>query len=97
MQSNLPPLSFSARDLLARLVRTGATIRGDPTSATEPVWFCVDRCLKVALQVADVRELMQAGLIERQREQLYLASAEGRKAEGRSGAAADAARSATAY
>ena len=90
------PLSFSARDLLARLVRSEATIRCDLTTPAGAVWFCCPGCFEVALESVVVNELLQAGLIESQDTQRYRASAQGKKLAGRD-AAADAARSAKGY
>lgn len=95
-------LSFSARDLLTRLVREDGSIRGKITSLTEPLWFHQGNCPEIAVQIADVRELLQNALIEfwkdwiQYGEELYRASAAGRKGAGRK-AVADAARSATHY
>jgi hypothetical protein len=95
-------ISFSARDLLTRLVREDGAIRGCVTGLTEPLWFHVGRCPEIAVQVADVRELLQHGLIEfwkdwiQPGEQLYRASEAGRERAGKK-AIADAARSATQY
>src|ERR1700694_2982676 len=96
-------LSFSARDLLTRLVREDGAIRGKITSLTEPLWFHRGHCPEIAVQIADVRELLQNGLIEFWKdgiqsgeESSYRASAAGRKGAGRK-AVADAARSATHY
>jgi hypothetical protein len=81
-------LSFSARDLLVRLVRTDASIRGNPTNSAEPLWFHNGRCLESALQIEDVRELLRAGLIEpksewcRSEQELYRPSAEGKRTAG---------------
>jgi hypothetical protein len=89
-------LSFSAKDLLVRLVRATATIRCDPTNPKAPLWFHNDGCLEVALQVADVSDLLQAGFIECESGPVYRVSAEGKRAAGWS-AAADAAKSAATY
>lgn len=95
-------ISFSAKDLLARLVRANAAIRGNPTSSAEPMWFHNAGCLDIAVESADVHELLQAGLIEYQSEScqsgqnLYRASPEGKKMAGRE-AVADAAKSAAVY
>jgi hypothetical protein len=95
-------LSFSARDLLTRLVREDGAIRGKITSLTEPLWFHLRSCPEIAVQMVDVRELLQNGLIEFSKdsiesgEQLYRASAAGGKEAGNK-AIADAARSATHY
>ena len=95
-------LSFSARDLLARLVREGGAIRGKITSLTEPLWFHRGMCPEVTVQIADVRELMQHGAIEfwkhgiQPGDELYRASTAGQERAGRN-AVADAIRSATQY
>jgi hypothetical protein len=95
-------LSFSARDLLTRLVREDGAIRGKITNLTEPLWFRRGTCPEIAVQIADVRELLQNGLIEfwkdstQFQEQLYRASAAGLERAGRK-AVADAARSAMHY
>jgi|ERR1700686_3366102 hypothetical protein len=95
-------LSFSARDLLTRLVREDGAIRGKITSLAEPLWFYRGTCPEIALQIEDVRELLQNGLIEFWKdsiqfgEELYRASAAGLEKAGRK-AVADAARSATHY
>ena|SRR5579864_2148992 len=95
-------LSFSARDLLTRLVREEGTIRGRVMSLTEPLWFHRGTCPEIALQIADVRELLHHGLIEfwkdwiQPGEELYRASAAGLERAGRK-AVADAARSAKHY
>jgi len=95
-------ISFAARDLLARLVREDGAIRGRITSISEPLWFHVGCCPEIAIRVADVRELLQHGLIEfwkdwiQPGEELYRASGAGREMAGAK-AVADAARSATQY
>jgi len=95
-------LSFSARDLLTRLVREDGAIRCEITSLTEPLWFHRGACPEIAVQIADVRELLQNGFIEfwkdsiQPGEELYRASAAGLERAGRK-AVADAARSATHY
>jgi hypothetical protein len=95
-------LSFSARDLLARMVRANAAIRGNPTNPGEPLRFHSGGCLEGALEIADVHELLQAGLIKYQSEgcqsgqNLYRASEEGKRIAGPE-AIADAAKSAAAY
>jgi hypothetical protein len=87
---------------LTRLVREDGAVRGKITSLTEPLWFHRGACPEIALQSADVRELMQNGLIEywknaiQSGEELYRASAPGRNGAGRK-AVADAARSSTQY
>jgi hypothetical protein len=81
-------LSFSAKDLLVRLIRANATIRGDPATSEEPSWFRNAQCLEVAISVADVRELLQLGLLEYQCEcyrpgrKVYRVSREGRRFAG---------------
>jgi hypothetical protein len=81
-------LSFSAEDLLVRLIRANATIRGNPATSTEPPLFRNARCLEVAVSVADVRELLQFGLIEYQCEcyrserKVYRVSLEGKRLAG---------------
>jgi len=104
----LPPqpssdeISFSARDLLTRLVREDGAIRGRITSLTEQLWFHRGTSPDSALQIADVRELLQSGLIEFWRdwmeagEELFRASESGRERAGRK-AVADATKSATHY
>jgi hypothetical protein len=100
--TNIGALSFSARDLLVRLVRTNASIRSNPASPAERLWFHDGRCLEVAVQIADKCELLQAGLIEyqsdpcRSKEGLYRPSAEGRRTAGWQ-AVADAAKSGASY
>jgi hypothetical protein len=95
-------LSFSARDLLTRLVREDGAIRGKFTSLTDPLWLHRGTNPEIALQIADVRELLQDGLIEfwkyaiQPEQELYRASAAGRKSAGRK-AVADAASSARHY
>jgi hypothetical protein len=95
-------ISFSARDLLTRLVREDAAIRGRVTSLTQPLWFHVGCRPQIAVQVGDVRELLQHGLIEfwkdwiQPGEELYRASEAGKERAGKK-AIADAARSATQY
>ena len=95
-------LSFSARDLLTRLVREDGAIRGKITNLAEPLWFHRGTCPEIAVQIEDVRELLQNGLIEFWKdsiqfgEELYRASATGLERAGRR-AMADAARSATHY
>jgi hypothetical protein len=95
-------ISFSARDLLTRLVREDGAIRGSVTSLTAPLWFHLGCCPEIAVQVADVHELLQHGLIEfwkdwiQPGEQFYRASEAGRERAGKK-AIADAARSATQY
>src|ERR1700737_4230623 len=95
-------LSFSACDLLTRLVREDGTIRGKIPSLTEPLWFHRGACPGTPVQTADGRELLRNGLIEfwkdwiQSGEQLYRVSAAGQERAGRK-AVADAAKSATHY
>ena len=95
-------LSFSARDLLTRLVREDGAIRGKITNLAEPLWFHRGTCPDIAAQIEDVRELLQNGLIEFWKdsiqfgEELYRASAKGLERAGKR-AVADAARSAAHY
>jgi hypothetical protein len=95
-------MSFSARDLLTRLVREDGAIRGRITNLSEPLWFHLGSCPEIAVQIADVRELLHHGLIEfwkdwiQPREELYRASETGRERAGKN-AIADAAKSATNY
>jgi hypothetical protein len=95
-------LSFSARDLLTRLVREDGVIRGKITNLTDPLWFHQGTCPEIALQIEDVRELLQNGLIEfwmdwiQSGQELYRATEAGREKAGKK-AVADAARSATHY
>ena len=95
-------LSFSARDLLTRLVREDGAIRGKITSLTDPLWFHQGTCPEIAVQITDVRELVQNRLIEfwkdwiQPGQELYRASKAGREKAGKK-AVADATRSATHY
>jgi len=95
-------LSFSARDLLTRLVREDGVIRGKTTNLTDPLWFHQGTCPEIAVQITDVRELLQHGLIEfwkdwiQPGQELYRPSEAGREKAGKK-AVADAARSATHY
>ena len=57
-------LSFSAHDLLMRLVRENRAIRGKITKLAEPLWFHHGSYPEAAVQIADVRELLQHRLIE---------------------------------
>jgi len=57
-------LSFSAHDLLIRLVRGDRAIRGKITKLAEPLWFHHGSYPEAAVQIADVRELLQHRLIE---------------------------------
>src|SRR5277367_6436756 len=78
-------LSFCAKDLLVRLIRANATIRGNLTTSAEQPWFRNARCLEVAVSLSDVRELLQFGLLEyececyRSERKVYRVSAEGRR------------------
>jgi hypothetical protein len=95
-------LSFSARDLLMRLVRQDRAIRGKITNLAEPLWFHHGSYPEAAVQIADVRELLQHGLIEfsakwfQRGEELYKPSKAGISAAGPE-AAAHARRSAAIY
>jgi hypothetical protein len=95
-------LSFSALDLITRLVREDGAIRGKITSLVEPLWFHCGGRPETALEIADLRELLLNGLIEFWKdwipsgEELYHASAAGKESAGPD-AVADAARSATRY
>ena len=44
-------LSFSARDLLTRLVREDCTIRGSVASLTEPLWFIAAPVLRLSYKL----------------------------------------------
>lgn len=95
-------LSFSARDLLMRLVRENRAIRGEIKTLSEPLWVHQGGYPEPAAQIADVRELLLYGLIEfsakwgRLEEELYKPSKAGRIAAGPE-AVADAIKSATTY
>jgi len=95
-------LSFSARDLLTRLVRENGVIRGKVTDLKEPLWFHQGTCPEIVLQIEDVRELVQNGLIEfwkdwiQPGQELYRATEAGREKAGKK-AVADAAKSATHF
>jgi hypothetical protein len=95
-------LSFSARDLLMRLVREDRSIRGKITTPCEPLWVHGSGYSEAAVQLADVRELLQHGLIEfsskwyQRGEELYKASKAGMRAAGPE-AVAHARRSAKIY
>ena len=95
-------LSFSARDLLTRLVREDGAIRGKITNLTDPLWFHQGTCPEIAVQIMDVRELLQHGLIEfwkdwiQPGQELYRGSEAGREKAGKR-AVADADRSARHY
>ena len=94
------PLSFAARDLLVRLVRANAWIQRNPGSSTEPFCYHSGRCVGVPVPLGDLRELLQAGMIQKEStesgKKLYRASKEGKRRAG-SEAVADAAKSATSY
>ena len=102
MSNSEDGLSFSARDLLMRLVREDSAIRGKITNLSEPLWFHPGGYPELAVQIADVRELLQHGLIEfwanwsQRGEELYKPSKTGIKAAGPQ-AVADARWSATIY
>ena len=95
-------LSFSARDLLIRLVRENRAIRGNITVLSEPLWLHHGGTPEPAVQIADVRELLDRGLIEfsahwcQRGEELYKPSNAGIMAAG-PGAVAQAKRSAAIY
>jgi hypothetical protein len=95
-------LSFSARDLLTRLVRENRALRGKIESLSEPLWVHEGGYPEPAAQISDVRELLQYGLIEfsaklcQSGEELYKPSKAGIRVAG-PGAVADAANSATVY
>jgi len=95
-------LSFSARDLLMRLVREDRSIRGKITTLCEPLWVHGGGYPEAAVQLVDVRDLLQHGLIEfssetfQRGEELYKASKAGMRAAGPE-AVAHARRSATIY
>ena len=95
-------LSFSARDLLMRLVRENRAIRGKIKTLSEPQWVHQGGYPEPAAQIADVRELLLYGLIEfvskwgPRGEELYKASKAGIVAAGPE-AVVDATRSATIY
>jgi hypothetical protein len=81
-------LSFSARDLLVRLVRENRAIRGRITTREEPLWLHHGGDPEPAVQIADVRELLDHGLIEfsaswfQRAEELYKPSNAGIRAAG---------------
>jgi hypothetical protein len=81
-------LSFSARDLLIRLVRENRAIRGKITTLSEPLWLHHGGDPEPAVQIGDVRELLDYGLIEfsakwfQRGEELYKASKAGISAAG---------------
>jgi hypothetical protein len=95
-------LSFSARDLLVRLVRQNLAIRGKFKTLSEPLWIHRGGNPEPAAQIADVSELLQCRLIEfsakwdQSGEELYKPSKAGIIAAGPQ-AVADATKSATVY
>jgi len=95
-------LSFSARDLLMRLVRENRAIRGKIKTLSEPLWVHRGGYPEPAAQIADVRELLLYGLIEfsakwgQREEELYKPSKAGIIAAGPE-AVADATKSAAIY
>lgn len=95
-------LSFSARDLLIRLVRENRAIRGRITTLAEPLWLHHGGYPEPGVQIADVRELLDHGLIEfsakwfQRGEELYKPSNAGIRAAGLK-AVAQAKRSAAIY
>jgi hypothetical protein len=95
-------LSFSARDLLMRLVRQNLAIRGKIKILSEPLWVHRGGNPEPAAQIVDVRELLQYRLIEfsakwgQRGEELYKPSKAGIIAAGPE-AVADASKSATIY
>jgi hypothetical protein len=88
MSSSEYGLSFSAHDLLMRLVRENRAIRGKITKLTEPLWFHHGSYPEATVQIADVRELLQHRLIEfsakwfQRGEELYKPSEAGIRAAG---------------
>src|SRR6202521_4971979 len=102
MSSSEYGLSFSAHDLLMRLVRENRAIRGKITKPPEPLWLHHGSYPEATVQIADVRELLQHRLIEfsakwfQRGEELYKASNAGIKAAGPE-AIAHARRSATLF
>jgi hypothetical protein len=95
-------LSFSACDLLIRLVRENRAIRGRLRVLSEPLWLHRGGFPEPAVQIADVRELLDHALIEfsakwfQRREELYKPSKAGIRAAGPE-AVAHATRSAAIY
>ena len=95
-------LSFSARDLLTRLVRENRAIRGRLTVLSEPLWLHRGGYPEPAVQIADVRDLLDHSLIEfsaqwsQLGEELYRPSKAGMRAAGLE-AVAHAKRSAAIY
>ena len=102
MDNSIYALSFSARDLLIRLVRESRSIRGRLTVLSEPLWLHRGGYPEPALQIADVREVLDHALIEfsaklfQRGEELYKPSKAGIGAAGPE-ANAHAKRSATIY
>jgi hypothetical protein len=102
MENSGCALSFSARDLLVRLVRENRAIRGRLTVLSEPLWLHRSGYPEPAVQIADVRELLDQGLIEfsaqwfQRGEELYRPSTAGIRAAGLE-AVAHAKRSAATY
>lgn len=96
------PLSFSARDLLIRLVRENRAVRGKVTALSDPLRLHRGGCPEPELQIADVRELLDHGLIQfsatwfKRGEELYTPSKAGMRAAG-PGPLADAIKSAAIY
>ena len=95
-------LSFSARDLLTRLVRENRAIRGKIETLSEPLWVHEGGYPEPVARISDVRELLQSGFIEfsakscQAGEELYKPSKSGIRAAGPD-AVADATKSATVY
>jgi hypothetical protein len=93
---------FSARDLLTRLVRENRAIRGRITTLSEPLCLHRGGYPEPAVQIGDVRELLDHGLIEfsekwlQHGEELYKPSKAGIRAAGLE-AVAHAKRSAAIY
>jgi hypothetical protein len=95
-------LSFSARDLITHLVREDGSIRGKISSLGGPLWLHLTGYPDKDVELSDVRELLQNGLIAFWKagfldgEELYRPSAAGKDVAGTK-AVADAARSARHY
>lgn len=64
MDNSEHALSFFARDLLIRLVRENRAIRGRVTALCEPLWLHPGGWPEPPVQIADVCELLDHGLIE---------------------------------
>jgi hypothetical protein len=102
MHNSENALSFSARDLLVRLVRENRAVRGRLTTLSEPLWLHPGGYPEPAVQIAVVRELLHHGLIEfsanwfQRGEDLYKPSKAGIRAAGPE-AVAHATRSAAIY